>query len=197
MKIRTIGFVVAPLVVLGAVLPRVARADDAREGESSREGGGADIGLDIDGATLVDAPRPRSGATLSGGNGFKVRVGREVHVPFVRLVPEVGYGYQHFFPGDVVPSYAWHTHRLFAGARLGIGEIIVPAFYGHIGYGWRTTDDPTVAPDRGVTLDVGFALDLRIIPHVGFGGHLEYGSIGVDTYGPRALAVGLQADVAF
>ncbi len=125
-------------------------------------------------------------------------MGSELRAPLLRFIPEVAYGYQHLFASDSAgDSFAWNTHRLLAGARLGLGELVVPVVYGHAGYGWRLTGDPTVPDASGLALDVGLGLDLHLIPHLGVGAHVEYATIEADPYRPQWLALGLHGDLAF
>jgi hypothetical protein len=172
----------------------------ADEYEERHEGGGGaalDLAGDVEGAAVVETPHTAAGNSLGGGTGFKVRVGAQFHLPLVRFVPEVGYGFQHFFAVDEAgAAYDWDTHRVFAGARLGLGEILVPTIYAHFGYGWRGTGDPSVPDAGGTAFDAGVALDLHIIPHVGLGAHAEYATIDAQPYVPQWLAVGLHADIA-
>ena len=96
------------------------------------------IAFDAEGAVPLMDRHFQSGNDLSGGGGFKVRVGDQFRFPGLRFTPEVGYGFDHLFAtDDTNTSYAWDMHRLFAGARIGFGRFIVPTFYGHVGYGWR------------------------------------------------------------
>jgi hypothetical protein len=157
-----------------------------------------DLAFDGEGAVPLMDRRFQSGNDLSGGGGFKVRVGDQIRFPRLRFTPEIGYGYDHLFATDNQTfSYAWDMHRVFAGARIGFGRIVVPTFYAHVGYGWRDTGDPTVAQASGVAFDMGFALDFHLVPHFGFGGHVEYAAIDAEPYTPRWLALGLHADIAF
>jgi hypothetical protein len=173
-----------------------ARADEGYYGRGHR-GVALDLGADLDGAAIVAPPHPVSGATLTGGSGLTLRVGAQIHRPFLRFVPEVSYGYQHFFAtNDAGTSFDWNTHRFMVGARVGFGEIIVPVVYAHVGYGWRDTADPTVPPVGGTAFDAGFALDFHLIPHLGFGPHAEYAAIDSQPYTPQWLALGLHADLA-
>jgi hypothetical protein len=90
-------------------------------------------------------------------------------------------------------------HRLFGGVRLAFGRVVTPGFYAHLGYGWRDTGDPTVPPSSngGLAFDGGFLLDIHVIPHFGFGGHIEYVTIDAQPYTPQWLAFGLHGDVVF
>jgi hypothetical protein len=199
--------VVAALPSLGVVLlaPTPAHAarryvivEERSDDEYRVEGRShLDVGFDAEGAVPLGIARSPVGNDVSGGGGFKVRVGDQIRFPRLRLTPEIGYGYDHLFASDVFgDSFAWDMHRLFAGARVGFGRIIVPTFYGHLGYGWRNTADPTVAQAGGIALDAGFALDLHVIPHLGLGAHAEYTTIDATPFVPRWLALGLHADLA-
>jgi hypothetical protein len=157
-----------------------------------------DLAFDGEGAVPLMDRRFRDGNDLSGGGGFKFRVGDQIRFRRMRFTPEVGYGFDHLFATSVNnTSYDWDMHRMFAGARIGFGHHVVPTFYGHIGYGWRNTGDPTVSEANGVAFDLGFALDFHVVPHLGFGGYVEYAAIDAQPYTPRWLALGLHADVAF
>lgn len=157
-----------------------------------------DLAFDGEGAVPLMHRRFQSGNDLTGGGGFKFRVGDQIHFPRLRITPEVGYGFDHLFATDNQTfSYAWDMHRVFGGVRIGFGRVVVPTFYAHVGYGWRDTSDPTVAAASGVAFDTGFALDFHVIRHFGFGGHVEYAAIDAEPYTPQWLALGLHADVAF
>ncbi len=184
------------------LIPKTARADRVviveRSEEEPEERRSLDLAFDGEGAIPLMDRRFQSGNDLSGGGGFKVRVGEQLRFPRLRFTPELGYGYDHLFATDDAGNpYAWDMHRLFAGARIGFGRVVVPTFYGHLGYGWRNTGDPTVAEAHGLAFDMGFALDFHVIPHLGFGGHVEYALIDAEPYAPRWLALGLHADLAF
>jgi hypothetical protein len=157
-----------------------------------------DVAVDGEGAVPLMDRRFQSGNDLSGGGGFKVRVGEQIRMPRLRVTPEIGYAFDHLFAtDDAGTAYAWDMHRMFAGARIGFGHLIVPTIYGHIGYGWRDTGDPSVAQASGLAYDLGFALDFHVVPHFGFGAHVEYAAIDAEPYTPQWLALGLHTDVAF
>jgi hypothetical protein len=167
--------------------------DDRYEGRS-----GFNLGFDLEGAAPVDAPRFASGNNLSGGGGFKVRFGDQIHLRRIRVTPEGGYAFDHLFAtDDAGNAYDWDIHRLFGGVRVVFGRIVTPGFYGHLGYCWRNTGDPTVAQGGGFAFDAGFLLDFHVIPGFGFGIHAEYVTIDAQPYTPQWIALGLHADFVF
>jgi hypothetical protein len=159
--------------------------------------GRIDFGFDGEGAAMVTSPRSPIGDTLTGGSGFKLRVGDRIWFPGVRLTPEVGYGYEHLWTSSDIGSYSWDTHRVFGGMRVAFGHAVSPGFYGHVGYGWRNIGDPTIADAGGVALDAGFALDFHLIRHFVFGAHAEYATIDMPSYDPQWVALGVHGDVVF
>jgi hypothetical protein len=186
----------ALLVSTPARADRVVVVEHADEYEESRNS--VDLAFDGEGAIPLMDRRFQSGNDLSGGGGFKVRVGETIRYPRLRFTPELGYGFDHLFATDNAnTAYAWDMHRLFAGARVGFGRLVVPTVYGHVGYGWRNTGDPSVTEASGVAFDLGFALDFHVVPHLGFGAHIEYAAIDAEPYTPQWLALGLHADLAF
>jgi hypothetical protein len=156
-----------------------------------------DLGLDLEGAAPLNVPQSSSGNNVQGGGGIKLRIGEQIRFPGgVRLIPEVGWGAVHLFAtDDLGNSYSWDLQRIFAGVRLGFGRVFVPAIYAHVGYGWRNTGDPSVASESGGSFDIGGALDLHLLPHVVFGGHIEYANINAQPDQPEWLALGVHLDL--
>jgi hypothetical protein len=156
------------------------------------------LGVDLEGAVAVNVP-VLDGNNVQNGAGFKVRIGEQFKLrPRLRITPEVGYAYDHLFGNDDIGnSYDWEMHRVFVGARLAFGHFLSPALYGHLGYGWRVTADPLVPQASGFAWDVGAALDLRVIPHLGLGLHVEYDELDSNPYAPEWVSFGAHADVIF
>jgi hypothetical protein len=156
------------------------------------------LGLDLEGAVAVNVPTLDNNNVQDGG-GFKLRVGEQFRIaPRLRITPEVGYSYTHLFGSDDLgDSFDWEMHRIFVGARLSFGHFLAPALYGHVGYGWRVDGAPDVPQQGGLTWDVGGALDLRVIPHLGLGIHVEYDELDLSTAAPGWVAFGAHADVIF
>jgi hypothetical protein len=161
---------------------------------------GLNLGLDLEGAAV--APTPTSYGD-QGGGGFKLRVGAEIRRPWLRIIPEGGFGYTHLFLNDQLSgvSEGWNMERVFGGVRIGFGEVVVPVVYGHIGYGWRISSDNvganSIANSGGLTADGGVALDFHLIRHFGFGVHLEYDTVQTNVAVPDWIAVGAHMDIRF
>jgi hypothetical protein len=161
------------------------------------------LGFDLEGALPVNPPTVPGGnqAAVGGGGGFKVRVGEQFRFPGVRFTPEVGYGFDHLWAADNAGNgFSEDMNRIFAGARLGFGRIIVPVIYAHLGYGWRQDNAPNgiiTGANGGLAFDVGGALDLRVVPHFGIGVHLEYSQITTENDQPQWVAIGAHADLIF
>jgi hypothetical protein len=148
----------------------------------------ATIGLDLDGVVPVHPD-----GLIKGGPGFDLRVGAEKHFPLLRVTVEGGYGYARF-SADQAPA-DWTTQRVFGGARIGIGELIVPFAFVHGGYGWRSTSDSSFG-DSGFAFDVGGGLDVRIWI-LGVGAHIGYASINAQPSAPKWVFAGLNGSLTF
>jgi hypothetical protein len=157
------------------------------------------LAVDVEGAVPLNVPQFSDGNTLNGGGGFKFRAGEQIRLRrWLRITPEIGYGYEHLFAtDDVGDAYDWDLHRVFAGARLAFGQLVQPVVYAHLGYGWQITGDPDVQGASGFAFDVGGALDFHFIPHLGIGAHIEYASIDAQPYAIQWLALGGHADILF
>ncbi|HEY8091039.1 MAG TPA: hypothetical protein VIF09_24420 [Polyangiaceae bacterium] len=157
------------------------------------------LGFDLEGAIPVNPPTSPQNNEIRGGGGFKVRLGEQFPFGGIRFTPELLYGYDHLWANDDTgAAYGWDVSRVFGGARLSLGRILVPVLYGHLGYGWRQTGDQTVTGSAsGLGFDVGGALDLRVVPHFGAGVHVEYTNVETQLETPQWIAVGLHADAIF
>jgi hypothetical protein len=172
---------------------------ESRPAEPAESPSGLALGLDVEAAVPVNAPQLANGNTLGGGDGIKFRIGDQLRIsPGFRFTPELGYGYDHLFATDTIGNaYSWDMNRMFFGARIAFGRFLVPSFYGHVGYGWRTTGDPSVQAADGVAFDLGGALDVRLFRMIQLGVHAEWATIDAQPYAPEWVAIGLHADLAF
>jgi hypothetical protein len=165
-----------------------------------REPSSVGLNLGIDGEGTADVTPP-SNSAVSGGGGFKLRIGAEIRRPWLRIIPEGGFAYDHLFVTDQGVSEGWNMERIFVGARIGFGEVIVPVVYGHVGYGFRVENGVgsavTNGTSNGLTADAGVALDFHLIRHVGFGLHLEYVTVQTSPEVPDWVAFGAHMDFRF
>lgn len=103
-------------------------------------------------------------STDSGGGGA-LRLGREFDLLLVSLTPEVGAGYHGFGGSSDAKLYSG-----FLGGRLGIGKIIEPSVFAHVGIARLEGVVPRTAP----ILDAGLALDFTLLPLIDLGVHGAY-----------------------
>jgi hypothetical protein len=157
-----------------------------------------DLALDVEGAVPLNGPAFSDATTFSGGGGVKIRAGERIRMqPGMHITPEVGFGWEHLWASDDLGNgYDWALQRVFVGARLDFGHFVLPGIYAHLGYGWQNTSDPDAVNNGGLYYDFGGTLDFRIIPHLGFGAHVEYAAINM-TDQISWLAVGVHGDVVF
>jgi hypothetical protein len=116
----------------------------------------------------VDYAAPVSESETDGGGGGALRVGEKLDLVLVSLTPEIGGSY-HGFGGDRSPQ----VYRGFIGGRVGIGKVIEPSIFAHVGAGKIDGAADYVAP----TVDVGAALDLTLLPIVNLGVHASYDTL--------------------
>ncbi len=153
------------LAVLVLVRAREARADVA-------------LAADFDAAIPIDQTPQRY---LSTGAGFDLRLGYRFLIPYahVAIVPELAAGYTDLGAGIV---------RVRPGLRVGIGRILAPYAYGHVGYSWTSFDplgsrdlsaSPPSASASGPAFDFGAGLDLTLLRRLTVGAHLGYNVVAV------------------
>jgi hypothetical protein len=149
-------FAAAALVVLA---PREARAD------------GVQLGAGVGVAVPVSKEGYDPGLAVDGRLGYELSFGP------VALTPEVTGGYTSIavdeaaFPG--VDSA--HIARAMAGARLGIGKLVVPFAAVHAGYGWLSQGYGLgTFHDGGFTFDAKVGFDVRPLRFFSVGAILGY-----------------------
>lgn len=139
----------------------------------------ADIPLDLDDVSTAPA--------------FALRLGWQLHLPLIVLVPEVGYHHASF-GNDVT------LNRGFAGVRIGIGEVFRVGAFGHVGVGHATFHYTTVdATVTDATYDVGGYLDFTLLPLLDVGVHAGYGRVkaGDDVDALEWVPLGAHATLIF
>jgi hypothetical protein len=156
------------LALSGLAVAVPARADDARRDRSDYDDrpsrhdqrrGKLHIALDLHFDSALDAPR-----TNSGGGGA-LRLGQKYDLLLVSFTPELGGGFHSFGGSDQTKLYEG-----FLGGRFGVGKILEPSIFGHVGVGRLRGFETRTAP----VLDTGLALDLTLLPLIDLGLHGGY-----------------------
>jgi hypothetical protein len=118
------------------------------------------------------------GEDAGNGAGVDVYFGPRLDLAILTLTTELSGGY-HDFAGELDPT----VYRVLAGGRLGIGVIIRPSVFAHIGVGHLRFDDRFGDGRDGRTNlagDVGAALDFTVLPLVDIGIQGSYNTIAGD-----------------
>jgi len=133
--------------------------DDDRPSRHDHDRSKLHIALDFDFDTALDAPQ-----TNNGGGGA-LRIGQKYDLLLVSFTPELG-GSLHSFGGDEQTK----LYEGFLGGRFGVGKILEPSIYGHVGVGHVHGFETRTAP----VLDTGLALDFTLLPLIDLGLHGGY-----------------------
>jgi len=143
------------------------------------------LAFDLDFVAALREP----GADIGGGGA--VRLGRKLDLMLVSLTPEIGGSYDRFNGDNNTRIY-----RGFIGGRLGIGKLIEPSVFAHIGVGKLGAN---LGSHTAVTLDAGIALDLTFLPLINVGAHASYNTLlpQGDYSSFNWLALGLHAALVF
>lgn len=159
-----------------AVATALAFAGEARAGLV--------VGAEMDAAAPLDAPTARAGFGFFGTLGYRIGLGP------VFLQPEAQAGYLSFLtPSANLP--APRATRILGGARLGLGRMVQPTLFGHVGLGWLG------AGQEGPALDAGVALGFKLIPYLRFGAQVAYNVVTLPSEGAalRFFSYGVHAGV--
>jgi len=113
-------------------------------------------------------------AEPGGGTGTELRLGASLGVPGLLVMPEL-VAFQHTFDATGGHETQYDAYRLGAGLRVGMGAVVRPSVFAHLGYGWlEGTGSDYVIHEDGMTMDLGCALDLTVLPLVDFGISASY-----------------------
>lgn len=153
------------IAVASLASPRAARADISLAGD-------IDLGVPVDQGTTQ---------YLSTGAGFDLRLGYRFRVPYrhISIIPEIAAGYT---------DLGAHLVRVRPGIRVGVGRVLMPYAYGHVGWGFTSfdvygsrnlTDVPVYRSSNGLSFDAGLGLDVNILRRFTVGAHLGYNVVNV------------------
>jgi hypothetical protein len=153
-----------------------SHADDEKRDHGA---GSTHIAVDVDFSSALGV----LGTKMGGGGAL--RVGEKFRLPLVSLTPELGGSY-HAFGGDDETR----IYRGFLGARLGVGTIVEPSIFAHVGVGHLEG----LQTRTGTVLDAGLALDVTLLPLIDFGVHGGYNVMtpSGDNSAFKFLTLGLQ-----
>lgn len=159
-----------------ALVAQPARADDG-DGDSWAR---FTLGVDLDYVYAIDDQ------SIESGGGAALRVGSELDLILVTLIPELYLSHHELDAMDASVS----TGKL--GGRLRIGKILEPGLYAHFGVASESIGG---ASHTAPALDAGFTLDFTLLPFVDLGAHAAYNSVlATDRYAAFRYAIfGLHA----
>ena len=153
---------------------------------------GVDLNLGLDTGDLpIDSGGIAPGASL--------RLGYELPLPVVRIIPEAQLGFSQFTEDDQGnPTQSVLVGR--AGVRVGIGGVIGPALYAHVGYARIDGEGSDfVVQSSGLSYDAGLSVDFTLLPIINLGVHGGINAI-VDDGREKTFQwfdIGIHAEVNF
>jgi hypothetical protein len=130
------------------------------------------------------------------GVGIDFLLGKRLDLTLVTLGTELLFGVHSFAGADEAKAY-----RALAGANLGVGSILRPSVFAHIGVGHIAVAEDAF-PDQSRTAlagDVGVALDFTLLPVLDIGVQGSYNAIrGTSSTDPfRWFQGGVHATLVF
>lgn len=109
------------------------------------------------------------------GVGIDFLLGKRLNLTLVSFGAELSFGVHSFAGRDEAKAY-----RALAGVNLGVGTILRPSVFTHVGVGHLSVQE-TPLPDQSRTSlagDVGVALDFTLLPLIDIGIQGSYNGIG-------------------
>ncbi|HVZ33825.1 MAG TPA: hypothetical protein VG963_15460 [Polyangiaceae bacterium] len=114
------------------------------------------------------------------GLGVDVYYGPRLDLTVLTLTTELGVG-AHDFSGDFNPT----VYRATAGGRLGLGVVLRPSVFVHLGAGNMRYDTLGGRDNRwGFASDFGAALDFTILPLIDLGVQFSYNNLAASEGQP-------------
>lgn len=178
---RGFGLCVVSVLAGWLVCSNTAHADRDRRHE---EGTRLTIAVDFDYAGAL------SNDYIDKGGGGALRIGSELDLFLVTLIPELSLGY-HSFGGD--EDYDATTFAGMLGGRIRFLKILEPGIFAHAGVGRLGGYDP----HTGLAFDAGLTLDFTLLPLIDLGVHAAWNRVFGDkdhdglSYGTAGFHVAL------
>lgn len=126
------------------------------------------------------------------GAGFGIRLGQQMRLPpLLSATPELTYTFHGFDNGP-------NVYRGTFGLRLGLGEILRPGVFAHVGMGHVVPEEPAPT-STAFSYDAGVFLDFTLLPVLNFGAHSAYTGVTSTKDAPsfRWMTLGLHAALVF
>jgi len=158
-------------------------------GSTKEAAAGPHLDLDLNLGTALQGNRAANASKVDFSFGGGARVGYRVLFPrsIVWLQPELGGHYMRFGTNsnDVGFDYAGMVN---GGLRLGIGGIVQPHIFGHLGLGFLGFNrfGGGVEGYIGPQTDIGVGLDIRIVRGFTLGAQVAYNTVSILTDDVRA-----------
>lgn len=153
------GLVVAVAAAAVIALPRTAAAETV-------------VGVDLNFNDAI------AGDDAASGAGLDLYFGPRLDLAILTLTTELSGGYHNF--GGPFDS---NVYRLMGGGRLGVGVVIRPSVFAHLGVGHLRYEDLLDGGRDGrtnVAGDLGAALDFTLLPLVDLGVQASYNIVAGD-----------------
>lgn len=183
--LKSLGLSVAAVTVGCFLCSNTAHADRDRRHE---EGTRLTVALDLDYAGAINND------FIDNGGGGALRIGSELDLLLVTMIPELSLGY-HAFGGDDRGdrSYDARTFTGMLGGRIRFLKIIEPGIFAHAGVGRLSNYEP----HTGLAFDAGVTVDFTLLPLIDLGLHAAWNRVFGDkdhdglSYGTTGFHVAL------
>lgn len=155
------------LCLAGVLVGSFVFADTVRAQNREREEGRSlTLALDFDYAAAIS-----NDLEIDKGGGGAFRIGSELDLLLVTLIPELSFAY-HSFGGEQDDRDAT-TFTGALGGRIRFLKILEPGIFAHAGVGHIGGYDP----HTGFAFDAGLTLDLTILPLIDLGVHAAWNRV--------------------
>jgi hypothetical protein len=167
--VRSLGLCAVTLFTGWLMCSNTAQADRDRRHE---EGTRLTLALDFDYAGAL------SNDYIEGGGGGALRIGSELDLFIVTMIPELSLGYHHFGgQRDGDSNYDATTFEGMLGGRIRFLKILEPGIFAHAGVGRLGGYDP----HTGLAFDAGVTLDFTLLPLIDLGIHAAWNRVFGDS----------------
>jgi hypothetical protein len=163
--LRSLGLCAVTLLTGWLVCSNTAQADRDRRHEEGRR---LTLAVDFDYASAIKNDR------IERGGGGALRIGSELDMFIVTMIPELSLGYHHF-GGE--RNYDANTFEGLLGGRIRFLKILEPGIFAHIGVGRLGGYDP----HTGLAFDMGVTLDFTLLPLIDLGIHGAWNRVFGDS----------------